>query len=311
MLKQLVYTLLAILTFACAPDEAGGDVSDGDAFGNKDSIQNIDIQPIEGTELSQDIAAYRTVVNIIRETGLAQNFVILPGEVNDVVAYIENNERILAYNPEFMDKVKGDTTWRGISVLAREIGHHLGNHKLEDGKPSVTEELDADKYAGFVLQKMGATVEEAISALEMVVKEDTAKYGLSKNSRIAALVKGYKNAQSLNTDTTMVASIIPDDSDQNTQNKLPNRVRPEYIYKVFLAVDTTFYFIDDQNLVFVEEGGKPSKVGEKRESNKPGFDWIFVKEEDSYGVDLKGRLWAFSIDGNFHVVGQAIKINMN
>lgn len=309
MFKKLFFFFSCLILVSCTPDSPD-DANYAQGLKGK-GIDSVDIQPIEGTELSQDIAAYKSVVNIIRETGLAQNFVILPGEVNDVVAYIEDNERILAYSPDFMDKMKDDTTWRGISVLAREIGHHLGNHELKDGKPSVTEELDADKYAGFVLQKMGATLEEAVSALEMVVKEDTSRYGLSKNSRISSLIKGYNNAQSLNTDTTLVADIIPDEPSQDSEvNKLPNRARPDYIYKVFLAVDTTFYYIDDQDFVFVEDNGKASKVGEKRESNKPGFDWIFVKEENSYGVDLKGRLWAFSIDGTFHVVGQAIKINM-
>ena len=64
------------------------------------------------------------------------------------------------------------------------------------------------------------------------------------------------------------------------------------------------------DMIIYEEKGKPKEVGLKKDSNKPGFDWIFVKEGDSYGVDLKGRLWAFSTDGTFHVVGQAFKLNV-
>ena len=84
------------------------------------------------TDMSDDIAAYKTVVNVIRETGLSQNFVILPGDVDNVQAYMDNNERILEYNPDFMEKLQGDTNWHGISVLARQIGHHLSNAKLDN-----------------------------------------------------------------------------------------------------------------------------------------------------------------------------------
>jgi hypothetical protein len=77
----------------------------------------------------------------------------------------------------------------------------------------------------------------------------------------------------------------------------------------FLAIDKKMYFIDNQGKVYEEINSRYIPVGLKKDSDKTGFDWIFVKEGDSYGVDLKGRLWAFSSDGNFHIVGQAIKLN--
>lgn len=264
------------------------------------------------TELTDDIAAYKTVVNIIRETGLAQNFVILPGDVNNVKAYIEDNERILEYNPEFMDKLKGDTNWHGISVLARQIGHHLSNHDLENGEATIEEEIEADKYAGFVLFKMGASLEDALQALESAMVEDSLNSGISKNARLASLTKGWNNAQTLMSDTVMVAKVV-DTIVAEPAATIANVVaddKPDYIYKVFLALDKKMYFVDDNDKVFQEIDEKPVAVGLKKDSDKPGFDWIFMKEGASYGVDLKGRLWAFSTDGNFHIVGQAVKLSV-
>ena len=263
------------------------------------------------TDLTEEIAAYKTVVNIIRETGLAQNFVILPGDVENVKAYVEDNERVLEYNPDFMEKLQGDTNWPGLSVLARQIGHHLSNHELENGVPSVEEDIEADKYAGFVLFKMGASLDEAIKALEIAIGEDSIGKGISKNARLASLTKGWNNAKVLMTDTVVVAKAVEDTAVNEVVAEAKSIVKPDYAYRVFLALDKKMYFVDEEDKVFQEVNGKPVAVGLKKDSDKPGFDWIFMKEGDSYGVDLKGRLWAFSTDGNFHIVGQAVKLSVN
>ena len=261
------------------------------------------------TDLSDDIAAYKTVVNIVRETGLTQNFVILPGDVEKVKAYIEDNERILEYNPNFMENIQRKKNWYGISVLARQIGHHLSKHELEGGIPSIEEEIKADESAGFVLFKMGASLGDAIAAMESVIREDSIqqKY-IAKNTRISSLAKGWNNAKKLMTDTIMTADNSHLDSIFNLSSK-KNKLRPKFLYRVFLALEKKMYFIGVEGKVYEEIKNKYVPVGIKKESYKTGFDWIFVKEGDSFGVDLKGRLWAFSSDGNFHIVGQAIKLN--
>jgi hypothetical protein len=291
----------------------GGDLEDN--VNNDSDTSNVEDSFQDNTLLKNDIAAYKTVVNVIRETGLAQNFVILPGNVEKVTAFVQDNERILEYNPEFMQKLEGDTNWHGISVLAREIGHHLSNHDLKGGESTMEEELEADKYAGFVLQKMGATLQEAISALEKSASENTSSKS-SLNGRLASLSSGWKNAELLGDDSaTLIAGLDNNqqitahtDGHEESETVKPQD-KPKYAYQIFLAVDTTFYFINDKDVVFNEVKGKFVNVGVKKDSNKPGFDWIFIKGEDSYGVDVKGRLWAFSLDGNFHVVGQAVKLD--
>ncbi len=261
------------------------------------------------TDLSDDIAAYKTVVNIVRETGLAQNFVILPGDVEKVKAYIEDNERILEYNPDFMENIQRKKNWYGISVLARQIGHHLSKHELEGGIPSIEEEIKADESAGFVLFKMGASLEDAISALESVIREDSIhQKSIAKNTRISSLAKGWNNAKKLMTDTIMTADNSDLDSIINLSSK-KKKLRPKFLYRVFLALEKKMYYIGVEGNVYEEINNQYVPVGIKKESYKTGFDWIFVKEGDSFGVDLKGRLWAFSSDGNFHIVGQAIKLN--
>lgn len=305
MLKIIYTVLITLLIISC-----GGNTDNQGETENSTNIESDDFE--DNTHFKQDIAAYKTVVNIIRETGLAQNFVILPGNVKNVVAYVQNNERILEYNPEFMQQLEGDTNWHGISVLAREIGHHLSHHDLKNGISTIAEDLEADRYAGFVLQKMGASLEEAIQAIENLNTDDKNK-GASVNARIAALTQGWTNSKLLSSDTTSVLATVekPQKTTEEDKNHVVAKrtVKPEYLYQVFLAIDTNFYYINDRDVVFQEKNGKYNNVGEKRESNKPGFDWIFIKGDASYGVDAKGRLWAFSTDGKFHVVGQSVKLD--
>ena len=311
MLKNLFFIVLLVLIFSCSGEKS--EVSQMDVTeGNTDETESFKVN----TGLKEDIAAYKTVVNVIRETGLAQNFVILPGNVSRVKAYIKDNERILEYNPEFMQKLQGDTNWHGISVLAHQIGHHLSNHALTDDQTSIKEELEADRYAGFVLHKMGASLQEAITALETANREEKLEGTASMNARLAALTQGWNNSELLSSDTVIVAAAnLPQPAKPAAPKKERQVIKsstsrkPEYVYQIFLALDTTFYYINDGNLVFKEINGDYENVGEKRESNKPGFEWIFIKGDDSYGVDARGRLWAFSMDGNFHVVGQAIALN--
>jgi hypothetical protein len=307
---------LALIVFSCSEisKDFNGENSLNSSINENDSV-GFDFS----TDLADDIAAYKTVVHIIRETGLAQNFIVLPGNVNNVKAYIDNNERIIEYNPGFMKKLQGDTNWPGLSVLARQIGHHLSNHELENGIPNIQEEIEADKYAGFVLYKMGASLDEALRALQIVISEDSSGSNISNNSRLASLTKGWKNAKTLMSDTIasnkydlIVASIDSSIrevsfSDTSYSDEKVNNT-PEYLYKVFLALDKSIYFVDKENIIFQEIEGRYVNIGFKRDSDKPGFDWVFVKGGDSYGVDLKGRLWAFSTDNNFYIVGQALRL---
>lgn len=308
---RTILFLCGIAFLACKNDSSGL----GDEYLLNGGQEEFNTKGFDfSTDLTDDIAAYKTVVNIIRETGLAQNFVVLPGDVAYVKSYIENNERILEYNPNFMEKLQEDSNWHGISVLARQIGHHLSNHELEGGQGSIDEEIEADKYAGFVLFKMGASLDDAINALEIVMKEDSIGKSVSRNSRLVSLSKGWANAKLLMSDTVIeeivvVDSVLKDKSVDLVAIKTSNIiVAPAYSYKVFLVIDKTIYFVDYKDVVYHELEGEQYPIGFKKDSDKPGFDWIFVKEGDSYGVDSKGRLWAFSTDGEFHIVGQAVKL---
>lgn len=85
--------------------------------------------------------AREVVANIMRYTGLPQNFEIVEGPVPNAAAVILAGpdrlpRRLIAYNPRFLQQVQQSTAqndWAPVSIMAHEIGHHLSGHTIVPG----------------------------------------------------------------------------------------------------------------------------------------------------------------------------------
>lgn len=79
----------------------------------------------------------------------------------------EDGQRYIFYNSTFMRELGARTTkyWSLVFVIAHEVGHHIAGH-LDFAGQNHRVELEADRYAGFILGRMGATHQEAISAVD-------------------------------------------------------------------------------------------------------------------------------------------------
>ena len=307
MVKPILYFAAFSLTlFSCAND---------DAVASENTVVSASTGEQDST-LSQDIVAYKTVLNVVRESELMPNFTFVPGDVEKAKAYIANNERLLAYNPDFIEKLQkqalNDTNWTGISILAREISHHLAKHKLQGGVASDEENLDADKNAGFVLYKMGASLQDAVSALEESSKEDSVTQAPLFAVRKAALTEGWQEAKTLHAPLVKTPDKVAATAKKTMGNKKSKINMVEFhgsqrvVYKVIIAGDSLIYKVDAADQIFIDVKGRATIVGYKLLSNKLGFDWFFEKNNQRYGVDKSGRMWARSMEGEFKVIGQAI-----
>lgn len=108
-----------------------------------------------------DKEANEAVQKIVTYTGLQPNFLVKAANVPNAMAVIQGNQRLILYSQEFMMRVRKSTStdWAAISIMAHEIGHHLQGHTLLAGGSRPSIELEADKYSGFVLYNMGATID--------------------------------------------------------------------------------------------------------------------------------------------------------
>lgn len=158
----------------------------------------------DGDETPRDVYAYdpskeatQIVSRITAAIGLEQNFVVKAADVSNALANTEGGQRYILYNTTFLENFKRDaqTKWAAYCVLAHEIGHHLNNHDFTEVDPVKRKllELAADRFAGNVLQKMGATLAEAQAGINSF-KLDESKTHPSKSARLEAIAVGWKQS---------------------------------------------------------------------------------------------------------------------
>lgn len=255
--------------------------------------------------------ARSAVENIVKYTGITQNFEIVENpNIPTAIAYIRNKKRYIAYNPAFMVRVKVGTQsdWGAISVLAHEIGHHLSGHTLIRRRRDPQEELDADRFSGFILYKMGATLDQAKSCISNVELNSNPLTHPAKNARLIAITMGWLDANKLDEGAfaidTSAANLFPVMPLDSVRKK-----KSPYVYKCVIYGDKNYYFVDNKNqIVSIDNYGEPYVVGYKVKSPDSGFDWIFSAQGFTYGVDSQGKMWSKTYAGDMFVVGRVYNI---
>ena len=114
-----------------------------------------------------------------------------------------------------MNQISSRTNnWSNLAILAHEIGHHINGHALDitmyQGGVVETkslenqrkQELEADEFAGFILGRVGASLDDALAFTKVFTeKDDTYSTHPSKSKRVNAVKKGYNKAVSKSSST--------------------------------------------------------------------------------------------------------------
>lgn len=162
--------------------------------------QNINISP---SGFSTNTDAINVVGTIMKFTGLPQNFEVMeaPQVPNACAVILQGDDglpkRVIAYSAKFMQSVSTATennNWAPISIMAHEIGHHLCGHTIMPGGSQPPTELEADKFSGYVLYKMGATLDDAQKAIKTLVPDEESQTHPARSRRITAIEDGWKQA---------------------------------------------------------------------------------------------------------------------
>jgi len=140
--------------------------------------------------------AERILASIMDVIGIETNFRIKAANVPNVEATIRHHQRYILYNPDFISQVNTATKnkWASIFILAHEVGHHLEGHTLIHAKSTPEIELQADQFAGYVLCKMGATLEQAQLAMHYIASIQASKTHPGRADRLLAIEKGWNKA---------------------------------------------------------------------------------------------------------------------
>ncbi len=121
-------------------------------------------------------------------------------------------ERRIVYNEDFIRNLRGesDSVWANVAILAHEVAHHLNNHlQTGDSETRQIEELEADRFAGYVLFRKGAS-EEATQRVFRTLGGGRGGYPPVAD-RVAAARNGWLRGEALGTRVVEIERIIDTD----------------------------------------------------------------------------------------------------
>jgi len=136
---------------------------------------------------------------ILRVTGLQSNFELKEGNVPNIEASVSHRKRYILYNPAFITTLNNvsKNKWSVMALLAHEVGHHLNGHTIRKGGSTPELELEADEFAGFILYKLGATLDQSQNVMNYIAKEKTSRTHPARKSRLSAIEKGWNRSFAL------------------------------------------------------------------------------------------------------------------
>ncbi len=182
--------------------------------------------------------AVQVIDDIVSASGLVRNFDVRSAGVPNAAAVIRSSTRFILYNENFMSQMRQQigNEWAAISIMAHEVGHHLNGHTLDNIGSRPDRELEADYFSGFVLQQMGASLDDAQAAMIELGSDRGSSTHPPKLDRLAAIASGWSRACERNpncrggNDTTRRTPPTPSRSDppERQRNAGPNSC--EYAY---------------------------------------------------------------------------------
>ena len=258
--------------------------------------QNTDSTLITRDKYISDRDAKYAVSQIVFYCGLEPNFEIVEDySIKNANAFIKKRKRYVKYNPEFLQRISDSlkTDWAAWSVLAHELGHHLLGHTLSKYSISYQNEIEADKFSGFILYQMGATLEESLICIESEGNLHGTKTHPSIEKRVEAITSGWQQAELVKNSSVQ----------QFKQTDSPN-LNEEFTHRIKFNNELTSYYLNlDKQLIWYDNYANAILICQLTKSTSRSFEWVFILEKSKYAIDAKGGIWLLSTHGNNLSVG--------
>lgn len=144
----------------------------------------------------------RDMINKISESIGLQNryFVKARKNYNNCSAVCFSNnigqDRFIQFDRDFLEayEKKTNNKWFVFGVVAHEVGHHLNGHSLDGIGSRPNKELEADEFAGFIMQKMGAPLKDAQDIFSFLDDIEGPPTHPVKKLRYEAIKRGWDKA---------------------------------------------------------------------------------------------------------------------
>lgn len=270
-------------------------------------FSNFTVQGNAGGITSADAAAI--VADILDVMGLKGNFEIKAADIPNAAAVVYNGKRYVLYNPVFISKLNDATgnDWASVSVLAHEIGHHLNGHTLSGGSQP-ERELEADEFSGYIMQRLGASVEEAATAMKLAADVKGTATHPGRTDRITAIEQGWNRASDQlaadieaneddSTSETQVQAVMAvktgiTNSDSVTKkNDAVLLVKEDILAYIFFEADKTgkYYVTVDGRLLSVKDK-QLLQIGKVKPYNHATYPYIIQLNTGKFYIDAHGLI---------------------
>ena len=143
--------------------------------------------------------ALLAVESIMQAVGLVPNFKVVEADFEkDHWAYAMTRwgTRYIVYDRKRFHWDKKNPRWEDVTILAHEIGHHLNGHTLDHWRSYWKTELEADRFAGFAVSRLGGSLENALTPYRRMSAEGTETHP-PRAQRLEAVEAGWRHSEAL------------------------------------------------------------------------------------------------------------------
>ncbi len=218
-MKKILTTFGLFLVCYLSPAQTGNKISYYCSYyGDNAVLSSLEIcfsmQTLPG--LHKHDRAEGILNRIMGEVGLPTNFVLVEcaGYNNCSAVNLEGlngSLRYILYGDKFLKEIDStsNTYWSSISIFAHEIGHHLSGHTLDMLGSRPDKELEADRFSGFIMFKLGATLQQAQAAMLTLGDPPYVSTHPPLANRLAAIRNGWNDGWQSNYRLGKMAPALP------------------------------------------------------------------------------------------------------
>ena len=147
--------------------------------------------------------------------------------IRNAYATIINRVRWIIYDNDFLEDIDAyaSTKWASISILAHEMGHHYYNHVVSSGGSTPPKEIEADAFSGYVMAKLGATLDQSLAAMQAIASDRASASHPAKRDRLTAITRGWNSAPGNGAPTNPSNPVPPNPNPTNPTN--PGNTNPQ------------------------------------------------------------------------------------
>ncbi len=193
--------------------------------------------------------------------------------IRNAYATIINQVRWIIYDNNFFEDIDTytSTRWASISILAHEMGHHYYNHLVTSTGSTPPKEIEADAFSGYVMKKLGASLNESIAAISAIATDRASTTHPGKKDRVTAITRGWNTAVGTNAPTTNPTNPTPTNP---TNPTTPTTTPADDVSWISLSIQST----KDERVMLSDDGNNymPADI-------KIGQPFVFKFDIYNYG----------------------------